>query len=121
MLFQILSMQKATILTIKEFLNSYNLDKDDIILLSLSRLVRRKGHYMVIDIMKDLIKKYSKIKYLIAGTGDTNYELELKKYVKKLNLTKNILFLGHVNEEEKIVIYNLCNIFLMTSNGQRGK
>ena len=70
---------------------------------------------MVIDIMKDLIKKYSKIKYLIAGTGDTDYELELKKYVKKLNLTKNILFLGHVNEEEKIVIYNLCNIFLMTS------
>jgi phosphatidylinositol alpha-1,6-mannosyltransferase len=65
--------------------------------------------------MKDLIKKYSKIKYLIAGTGDTNYELELKKYVKKLNLTKNILFLGHVNEEEKIVIYNLCKIFLMTS------
>ena len=99
----------------KNFLNSYNLDKDDIILLSLSRLVRRKGHYMVIDIMKDLIKKYSKIKYLIAGTGDTNYELELKKYVKKLNLTKNIVFLGHVNEEEKIVIYNLCNIFLMTS------
>ena len=70
---------------------------------------------MVINIMKDLIRKYSKIKYLIADTGDSNYEIELKKYVKKLNLNNHIHFLGYIKEKEKILLYNLCKIFLMTS------
>ena len=46
------------------YLKKYNLDKNDIVLLSLSRLVKRKGHFLVIGIIKKLIKRYSNIKYL---------------------------------------------------------
>ena len=99
----------------KNFLNDYGLSNDDIILLSLSRLVRRKGHHIIIESLKDLTKNHSNIKYLIAGTGDKNYEQELREYVEKLNLQKNINFLGYVNEQKKKIIYNMCDVFLMTS------
>ncbi len=96
-------------------LSRYNLDKDDIILLSLSRLIKRKGHFAVLDILKSLTVKYPKIKYFIAGKGDQSYELSLKSYVKRLNLNDHVFFLGYINEEDKKFIYNLCNIYLMTS------
>ena len=99
----------------KNLMYKYNLDEQDIVLLSLSRLVRRKGHFLVIDLIKNLTKKYSRIKYLIAGVGDVNYEFELKNYVKRLNLSKYIYFLGYINEDEKNILYNLCHLFLMTS------
>ena len=65
--------------------------------------------------MKDLAKRYSNIRYLIAGTGDKFYEKELKKYIKKLNLEKYIHLLGYVSEKRKKIIYNLCDIYIMTS------
>ena len=99
----------------KNLMYKYNLDEQDIVLLSLSRLVRRKGHFLAIDLIKNLTKKYSRIKYLIAGVGDVKYEFELKNYVKRLNLSKYIYFLGYINEDEKNILYNLCHLFLMTS------
>ena len=99
----------------KKLLNGYGLKNDDIILLSLSRLVRRKGHHIIIESLKDLTRKYPNIKYLIAGTGDKNYEQELRVFVEKTQFAKKYLFLGYVNEQKKKIIYNMCDIFLMTS------
>ena len=47
-------------------LKKYKAYKNDIIILSLSRLVKRKGHFVVIDAMQHLIKKFSNVKYLSA-------------------------------------------------------
>ena len=91
------------------------LEKNDIVLLSLSRLIDRKGHMLVIKSLKNLIKKFSKTKYLIAGTGDLSYQKKLKNYVIKSNLDNYVYFLGYINEQEKNNLYNLCDIFLMTS------
>ena len=99
----------------KKIYDKYNLNSNDTILLSLSRIIRRKGHYIAIDAVKSLVKIYPNIKYLIAGTGDTYYLSELKKYVEKLDLKKNIHFLGYVSERKKNMVYNLCDIYLMTS------
>ena len=95
--------------------DKYNLNSNDTILLSLSRLIKRKGHYIAIDAVKSLVKTYPNIKYLIAGTGNAHYVSELKNYVEKLDLKKNIQFLGYVSESKKNMVYNLCDIYLMTS------
>tara|TARA_Y100001935_G_scaffold232182_1_gene213739 strand:- start:1495 stop:2694 length:1200 start_codon:yes stop_codon:yes gene_type:complete len=99
----------------EKYFTNFSHYKNDIILLTLSRLVKRKGHLVVIDSMKELTKKYSNIRYLIAGTGDKSYEKELKKYIKKLNLEKYIHLLGYISEKRKKIIYNLCDIYIMTS------
>ena len=102
-------------LTKKNKTKYLKLEKNDIVLLSLSRLIERKGHMLAIKSLKNLIKKNSKIKYLIAGTGDLSYQKKLKNYVIKSNLDNYVYFLGYINEEEKNNLYNLCDIFLMTS------
>ena len=76
----------------KNLRKNYNLKSSDIVILSLSRLTKRKGHFISIDAIKHLTKKYSNIKYLIAGTGDIAYEKKLKTYVKKHNLDSHIYF-----------------------------
>ena len=100
----------------------YKAYKNDIIILSLSRLVKRKGHFVVIDAMQHLIKKFSNVKYLIAGAGDKLYERDLKEYVKKYNLNNYVHFLGYVNEKDKNNLYNLCNVYVMPSlpSGPKG-
>ena len=97
------------------FKKKYNIYKDDIIILSLSRLVKRKGHYIVIETMRQLKKEFPNIKYLIGGTGDKKYEKDLKKHVILFNLQKYVHFLGYVNEREKNNLYNLCNVYVMPS------
>lgn len=99
----------------KSFINDFIYKENDIILLTLSRLVKRKGHRTVIKALKPLISKNPNVFYLIAGTGDKPYEEELKHYVKKLNLEKNINFLGYISEARKRIIYNLCDLYIMTS------
>ena len=45
---------------------------------------------------------------------------ELKHYVKKLNLEKNINFLGYISEARKKIIYNLCDLFVFPSKYEIG-
>ena len=99
----------------KLFINDFTYRETDIILLTLSRLVKRKGHRTVIKALKPIIRKNPNVFYLIAGTGDKSYEQELKHYVNKLNLEKNINFLGYISEARKKIIYNLCDLYIMTS------
>ena len=99
----------------KNLRKDYDLKSSDIVILSLSRLTKRKGHFTSIKAIKFLTEKYSNIKYLIAGTGDDLYEKKLKAYVKYHNLDSCIYFLGYVSENSKNEIYNLCDIYIMTS------
>lgn len=94
---------------------SYNFSTDDLIILSLSRLVQAKGHHIVIKSLKLIKKEIPNIKYIIAGDGDCAYKKELKKLVKKLNLDSYVYFLGHVDGNKKIDLYNLCDVYVMNS------
>ena len=66
------------------------------IILTLSRLEKRKGHKYVIDAVSKLKDKYPDILYVIAGTGK---ELSnLQKLVDKLKIDNHVIFVGVVNE-----------------------
>ena len=95
----------------KNFLNDYGLKMMILFYLAYQDLSKEKVITLSIESLKDLTKKYPNIKYLIAGTGDKNYEQELREYVEKLNLKKNIYFLGYVNEQTK-KLFIICVIYI---------
>lgn len=64
-------------------------------LLIAGRLIPRKGHLLVFDIMPQLLEKYPDLKLVILGTGD--FENELKQKALDMRLQENILFLGYKN------------------------
>ena len=99
----------------------YGFHESDKILLTLSRLVSRKGHEIVIKAISLIVKKIPQIKYVIAGSGEKSYEKDLKRLVSKLNLEKNIFFLGYIDEEKKNDLYNACDIYIMNSQKTNNK
>jgi len=81
------------------------------ILLTLSRLEKRKGHANVIAIISKLQKYFPNIQYIIAGSGD---ELKnLKQLVKELKLENNVIFVGNVNNQEKKYLLKRTSLMIM--------
>lgn len=97
--------------------NSYNLEGKTI-LLSLGRLVKRKGVDRTIEALAQIPEEIShKLLYFIAGAGPR--EAYLKELVPP-KYDKNIIFLGELNEYEKWVWLKLCDIFVMPSRDISG-
>ena len=82
------------------------------VITTLARVEKRKGHKFIIRAINELKYKYPDLLYLIAGKGP--YLLNIKRYVEKLNLTNNIIFLGWITEPEKSLILKNSDIFVMT-------
>lgn len=94
---------------VKKIKQDYNPD-NKFLLFTVSRLVKRKGHDMVIKALDFLSPKYSDIIYAAAGTGPD------EKYLKELAKNKkNIVFLGNITEEDKWAWLRACDVFIMPS------
>jgi phosphatidylinositol alpha-1,6-mannosyltransferase len=82
-------------------------------LLTVSRLVERKGHVPVLRALADLKKsgKFSEFIYHIVGIGPM--ESLLKSLVLELNLEKHVIFHGSVTDEARWDLYNSSDLFIM--------
>ena len=108
--------KKSFIVDKKKSRRKLGFEESDKILLTLSRLVKRKGHETVINAISLIINKIPDIKYVIAGSGEEKYAGDLKQLVSKLKLDRHVLFLGYIEEDNKNDLYNACDIYIMNSN-----
>jgi len=91
--------------------------KDKVTILSLGRLVKRKGVDMTIQAIASLDEATkNKICYLVAGTGEADY------YLKELAVSENVkvTFTGEVSDLEKWSFLDLCDIFVMPARSIDG-
>ena len=87
----------------------YNLKEGDEVILTLSRLVPRKGMDVLIQACAALKEKRPNLKLLIAGTGRDKARLE--KIAKKTKAP--VQFLAHVPDKEIPSLYGMADIFSM--------
>ena len=81
------------------------------VLLTLSRLEKRKGHVFILNSINELKKNYPNIRYIIAGDGlEKN---KLKKLVKNYNLSENVIFTGNVNDSQKKFLFECSTLMIM--------
>lgn len=108
------AIEASDILEIK---NQYHLENKTV-LLSLGRLVKRKGVDMTIEALSLIPEEQSKdIIYFIAGAGPR------EEYLKKLvppRLLNKIIFLGSLSNQEKWTWLKICDIFVMPSRDISG-
>ena len=81
------------------------------IILTVGRLVLRKGHDQVIRALPMLVRKNPGIQYAIAGTGET--EEFLRNLAGDLGVAEHVIFLGYVPDELLPGLYNLADVFVM--------
>lgn len=102
--------KKLEVRSKEELFDKYGL-KDKIILLSVGRLVKRKGFDMVIEAFSQVLKQIPNIVYVIAGSGEEINNLKFK--IGNLKLKNNIILLANVQDDEKYSWYEICDIFIM--------
>ncbi len=83
----------------------------EIKLLSVGRLVEKKGIQYAIYAIEKLVKKYPNVHYTIVGTG--KIEHELKQLTQSLRLEDNIHFIKNLVDEEMKEIYYQSQIFIL--------
>lgn len=88
-----------------------HLSDDDIILISVGRLVKRKGYEYAIEALNKLHRH--NLKYLIIGDGPE--EENLKYLVKQLGVENQVEFLGFVSEEKKFQYLSISDIYVLSS------
>ena len=99
------------------FLNRYNIPENSNIILTLARIIRRKGHDTVIKCLPSLIKKFPNIQYVIAGPHrkkDT-YLDELKLLAKELSVENHIVFVDYIPDSDLNEIYSRSQVYVMVS------
>ncbi|MFH0984351.1 MAG: glycosyltransferase family 4 protein [Candidatus Omnitrophota bacterium] len=79
----------------------YGYCDQDLVVLSLSRLIPVKGVHILIEAFAAAHKEVSGLKLLVAGAGDSVYTQGLKDRVRELHLEKDVLFLGNEPAIEK--------------------
>ena len=74
-------------------------------------LQRQKGYFIMLDAVKEIIKKYPFIILKILGRGPD--EEKIKKYICNNKLSDNVVLFGNRNDVPSILFKS--DLFLMTS------
>jgi glycosyltransferase involved in cell wall biosynthesis len=94
----------------KNLRKSLGILPDDKIMLSVSRLERWKRIDRTLRALPLILREFPKIKYLIIGEGSERESLE--NIVKKLGISRVVVFGGGVPRGNLVGYYNLADIFV---------
>jgi phosphatidylinositol alpha-1,6-mannosyltransferase len=88
------------------------------VILTVARLVPRKGHRIVLEALSVVSKRIPNLKYLIAGEGPEKERLQ--QMVRELHLEDVVTFVGDVPHHQIAEFYRLCDIFVMINRLEAG-
>lgn len=88
--------------------NEYGFNKEEVLLATVGRLVRRKAVDQLITMMGAL--RDVPIRLLIIGTGPL--EAQLKDQASQEHLGDKAVFLGQLEEEEKFRVLQMCDLYV---------
>jgi phosphatidyl-myo-inositol dimannoside synthase len=94
----------------QELIDRWNLRGRKVVL-TVARLVSRKGHDLVLRALARLRRELPDAVYLIVGRGPEQQRLQ--NLAVELEMMESVRFAGHVPEELLPDCYNLCDVFAM--------
>ena len=87
--------------------------RDRRIMLTVGRLIDRKGHDLTLRSLKSLLDTGEHVCYVIVGDGPERARLE--RLATDLGVIEAVVFTGRVSEEDIAAWYHLADIFVMVS------
>lgn len=82
-------------------------------ILFIGRLEPVKNLLELLDVFKNVLKKYRDVNLIIGGTG--SLEEKLRSKVKKLDLENNVKFLGRVDHDDLSNFLHFCDFLVLPS------
>ncbi len=99
-------------------LNKYKLNKDDVILFTLTRLAateQYKGYEQVIKVIDKLKIKIPNIKYVLAGQYDAIEEARINQLIAEHQVQDQVILTGFINEKELPDHFIMADLFILPS------
>ncbi len=96
---------------INEIRETYGISQDDKVLVTIARILPRKGQDTVIKALPTVLGDFPGLKYLIVGDG--RFREKFSDLAKELGVSDNVIFTGGVSHDEAINYFDLCDIFIM--------
>jgi phosphatidylinositol alpha-1,6-mannosyltransferase len=100
-----------------ELKSRYGID-GELVVMTVARLVSRKGHKRVLRALAEIAANVPSFKYVIVGRGPL--EAELRALTAELNLEQRVVFAGFVPDDQLNHHYNLADIVVMPNTGDDG-
>ena len=91
--------------------DSYDLTPDEVVLVTVGRLIRRKAVDQLISMMEHL--RGPKVRLLVIGTGPE--EPRLREQISARGLSDVVRILGHIDDREKFRVLRMSDIYVSTS------
>lgn len=91
----------------------YNVNKDDILLMTASRLCPEKNIYFLLKTFKQIASYHSNVRFMIVGEGISKKLLENQS--NRLDIKHKIIFTGEVPYEKMPDYYSIADIFVFSS------
>ena len=82
-----------------------------IVLLTIGRLVQRKGHDRMIEALQQIRAAHPNVLYAIVGNGPERKKLE--KLVETHGLSEHVQFHGELNDSELLTRTQQCDLFVL--------
>lgn len=83
------------------------------IILSVNRLVERKGNDTMIRALPRVLDQIPEAVYVIAGSGP--YGASLKKLAEETGVRDHVVFVDGLSDDEVAAFYQACDVFVMLS------
>ncbi len=99
----------------QEIYQKLEISKNTKIILTLARVIKRKGHDTVIQSLPKILEKFSDTLYIIGGKWEKDYYDELISLIDKLNLKNHVRFTGFIPDKDLNLYYSICNVYVMVS------
>lgn len=96
----------------------YGLQKDAIVLMTLSRLTiheKNKGYDKILVAIKELLPSFPNLQYLLVGKYDAEEKTRLDKLIYEMGIDGKVFFSGFVPDDELADHYNMCDVYIMPS------
>lgn len=101
---------------VSAFREKWGISKDEILLLSLSRLSYEKKIHVILEALPAVISERPEIRLMIVGGGP--YEEELRALVDEKELTDVVIFVGEVASDEVACYYHSADYFVSASTSE---
>ncbi len=85
------------------------------VVLTLARLVRRKGHDLVIRALPEVRRCVPGAVYLVAGGGKDGYVQSLRELARECGVEDAVRFVGRAEDEDLPGLYCASDVFAMAS------
>ncbi|MFH1145490.1 MAG: glycosyltransferase family 4 protein [bacterium] len=81
------------------------------VLLTVGRLVRRKGQRQVVELLPDVLKQVPNLQYILVGQGKE--EKGIRMITKDLGLENTVQLLLKTNDQELSILYTAADVFIL--------